>query len=166
MTENATAGAPAPSLTLVPLDPRTDLAAVIRIEEASFPRPWNRPMFLQALASPATRTLVARTPERVVTGYLVAHLVPQELQIHTVAVDQPWRGRGVGRLLVTEALNAAASAGAAGATLEVRRSNDAARRLYESLGFRCEAVREAYYRDPTDDALVYWRRPTPPTRPR
>lgn len=161
-TTRPAAAASEPGVTLAPLDPESDLDAVVRVESRSFPRPWNRPMFLQALTNPATRTLVARAPDGSVTGYLIGQVVPGELQIHTVAVDPAWRGRGVGRVLVAAALAASAGEGAETATLDVRRSNGAARRLYEALGFRCEAVRTAYYRDPNEDALVYWRRPTAP----
>ncbi len=45
------------------------------------------------------------------------------------------------------------------ATLEVRRSNHAARALYERLGFRVRGVRRDYYADPVEDALILWREP-------
>jgi len=41
----------------------------------------------------------------------------------------------------------------------VRRSNHAARRLYEGLGFRVRGVRADYYTDPVEDALILWREP-------
>ena len=45
------------------------------------------------------------------------------------------------------------------ATLEVRRSNVAAQRLYERLGFAVgRAAPEAYYTQPEEDALILWRR--------
>jgi ribosomal-protein-alanine N-acetyltransferase len=48
--------------------------------------------------------------------------------------------------------------GARAATLEVRRSNEAARKLYEGLGFAVEAVRRDYYQMPREDALILWHR--------
>ena len=42
------------------------------------------------------------------------------------------------------------------ATLEVRRSNDPARLLYERFGFAVAGVRRAYYTKPVEDALVLW----------
>jgi ribosomal-protein-alanine N-acetyltransferase len=47
-------------------------------------------------------------------------------------------------------------------TLEVRRSNVVAIRLYEREGFRAAGVRRHYYQDNGEDALVMWR--TPATR--
>ena len=59
-------------------------------------------------------------------------------------------------------LDAATAEGAIRATLEVRRSNEPARRLYERFGFAFAGVRTAYYREPVEDALVLWRnRPRP-----
>jgi ribosomal-protein-alanine N-acetyltransferase len=43
------------------------------------------------------------------------------------------------------------------ATLEVRESNLAARRLYERLGFTITAKRPKYYTEPEEDALILWR---------
>ena len=40
------------------------------------------------------------------------------------------------------------------ATLEVRRSNAPALRLYEGAGFRLMGVRPNYYSQPVEDALV------------
>ena len=56
-------------------------------------------------------------------------------------------------------LAAAAAAGCVRATLEVRRSNDAARALYEGFGFQLAGVRPDYYTDPVEDALILWRDP-------
>ena len=43
-------------------------------------------------------------------------------------------------------------------TLEVRKSNDSAIRLYESLGFVMEGIRKNFYEEPIEDALIMWRR--------
>ena len=43
-------------------------------------------------------------------------------------------------------------------TLEVRSGNAAARNLYKTCGFQEEAIRKAYYRHPTEDAVIMWKR--------
>ena len=43
-------------------------------------------------------------------------------------------------------------------SLEVRESNEKARNLYESCGFKQEAVRRGYYHNPLEDALIMWNR--------
>jgi len=52
--------------------------------------------------------------------------------------------------------------GARRATLEVRRSNEAARLLYERFGFSVAGVRPEYYSKPVEDALILWRDDLPP----
>ena len=66
---------------------------------------------------------------------------------------------------MTFVLNEGARLGAHRATLEVRRSNEAARQLYERLGFVAAGVRRAYYTNPIEDALVLWRERLPRTEP-
>jgi ribosomal-protein-alanine N-acetyltransferase len=76
------------------------------------------------------------------------------MHINNMAIHPGWRGRGLGRLLLNKALAAAYALGVRRATLEVRRSNTAARRLYESAGFTMIDVRPNYYSEPVEDALV------------
>jgi ribosomal-protein-alanine N-acetyltransferase len=54
-------------------------------------------------------------------------------------------------------LDEGARLGARRATLEVRRSNAAARQLYERFGFSVVGIRQDYYSNPVEDALVLWR---------
>ncbi len=42
--------------------------------------------------------------------------------------------------------------------LEVRLSNEAARKLYESEKFRILGKRKSYYRNPTEDAIIMSRK--------
>jgi ribosomal-protein-alanine N-acetyltransferase len=135
-----------------------DLTRVLELEAVSFSRPWTRDMFVKALdRSPGTTAVVARSASGLVTAYCMGQIVLDELHIHVLAVDPHWRERGLGRRLLAFVLRGAARQGATAATLEVRRSNIAAQRLYEGAGFRQSGIRRGYYPDPTEDALVYWR---------
>jgi ribosomal-protein-alanine N-acetyltransferase len=69
------------------------------------------------------------------------------------------RRTGVATQLLSHVLREGVVAGARRATLEVRRSNDAARLLYERFGFEIAAVRPNYYSKPEEDALVLSREP-------
>ena len=116
-------------------------------------------MFIEALdRGPGTHAFVARSPEGHVTAYCLCQIVIDELHIHSLAVKPESRGRGLGGALLAWVLGAAGRLDAAAATLEVRRSNVAAQRLYEGAGFRQSGVRVGYYPDPPEDALVYWLR--------
>ncbi|MDA1092691.1 MAG: ribosomal protein S18-alanine N-acetyltransferase [Acidobacteria bacterium] len=144
--------------TLGPLVPDRDLDDVVAIEALSFPHPWSKAMVLSAVAPSARgHAYVARSVTGVM-AYCVGQLVVDELHIHTFAVHPTVRQCGLGGRLLRTVLHEAESGGVTSSTLEVRRSNVAAQRLYERAGFTRTAVRPGYYRTPTEDALIYWRR--------
>jgi ribosomal-protein-alanine N-acetyltransferase len=130
-----------------------DLPAVLVIERASFPNPWTGPLFLQELHVAFSRIILARRPGGAVAGYLCRWLVADEVHVLNVAVDPSLRGRGLGAALLREALREARDEAAIAVTLEVRRSNAPARRLYESFGFEEVGVRSNYY-GRGEDALI------------
>jgi ribosomal-protein-alanine N-acetyltransferase len=90
----------------------------------------------------------------VAVGYLVARAAADEGEILNVSVAPPHRRRGLARALTRHALERLAARGVAAVYLEVRESNVAARRLYESLGFAIVGRRAKYYRRPEESALV------------
>ncbi|MCX6552917.1 MAG: ribosomal protein S18-alanine N-acetyltransferase [Acidobacteria bacterium] len=135
-----------------------DLDGVLAVDRESFSHPWTRAMYEEELRSPARSKLaVLRMPGIPVAGYVSFWLVVDELHINNVAVLQACRQRGLGRALVEFALREAAARGAVTAILEVRQSNEAARALYEDLGFRQVGARAGYYADPDENALVFSR---------
>ena len=133
-----------------------DVRQISLIERASFSDPWPEYVFSQALRSPLCRALVVRSAQAV-AGYLVGYVRGTDLHIANVAVSPDYRRQGIARSLLVAALNDIAS-GCTHAFLDVRESNDAAIRLYRSLGFREVGRRPGYYRCPVEDALVM-RRP-------
>jgi ribosomal-protein-alanine N-acetyltransferase len=100
---------------------------------------------------------VVRTSERPVVGFCAFWLVVDEIHINNVAVLPELRGQGIGTALMRRVFDEAHTLGASRATLEVRASNDAARRLYERLGFYVAGTRRDYYTNPVEDALILWR---------
>jgi ribosomal-protein-alanine N-acetyltransferase len=142
-------------LTVERLDPGRDLDAILEIERASFANPWTREMFEHELQHPqVSHTFVIRTPDVPVAGFCVVWILFDEIHINNLAVRPDGRRAGLGRTLLTAVLREAVALGGRRATLEVRRSNAAAIRLYESMGFRATGVRRAYYSNPDEDALV------------
>ena len=144
--------------TITRLAPARDLDAVAAIEALAFSSPWSRAMLGAALAPSLRPHAYVTRSDRMVTGYCIGQLIVDELHIHTFAVHPTCQRAGLGRRLLAAVLREAESVGIAASTLEVRRSNMAAQRLYESEGFIQRGVRRGYYRVPPDDALVYWRR--------
>jgi ribosomal-protein-alanine N-acetyltransferase len=152
-------------LTIEWIDAARDLDAILDVDRACFSNPWTRAMYEQDLANTAvSRICVGRLGEATIVAYCSFWLVLDEIHINNLAVRPEHRGRGYGRALVEFALRAGSAQGAASATLEVRRSNTPARRLYAGLGFVETGVRHNYYTLPVEDALVLWRRDIPGRR--
>lgn len=140
-----------------PLTSLAELDAILAIEQASFTSPWTREMYLAEFENRnVSFFFVIREAERIF-GFCSCWRVLDELHINNIAIDPAHRGRGAGTRLLAAVLGEGAKLGARRATLEVRRSNVAARRLYERLGFTLAGVRRAYYTNPVEDALVLWR---------
>lgn len=133
-----------------------DLRQVLDIERRSFANPWSSALFLQELRIPFSRIIVIRPaggPEEPIVGYLCRWFVADEIHILNVAVHPQYRGRGIGAVLLGEALREAERGRADAVTLEVRRSNEAARRLYATFQFEEVGVRRNYY-GRGEDALI------------
>jgi ribosomal-protein-alanine N-acetyltransferase len=133
-----------------------DRAAVLALEAESFANPWTADTFEKMLTSPVSQVYVARLDDRTLAAFCACWVIDDEMHINTVAVDLRHRRRGIAEHLLREALR---QAGVRTATLEVRRSNDAALRLYRKLGFEVRAVRRAYYQNPVEDGLILWWNP-------
>ena len=139
-----------------------DLDEIVAIENAAFTNPWTREMYTRELQNPdvsflyVLRMPVEGLPSRI-TAFCSFWLVLDEIHINNLAVRADHQGQGLGTALLEHVLQAGASRGAERATLEVRRSNTPARRLYERLGFEVAATRPNYYVSPPEDALILWR---------
>lgn len=138
-----------------------DVAAVHAIEEATFAMPWSLDSFEKELTNPCARYLLAEKEGRVI-GFAGIWLVLDEGHITNIAICQEERGRGYGRKLTQALLQYAANLGAAYITLEVRRSNERAQRLYKGLGFISVGVRKRYYEDNQEDAFLMVNQSLPP----
>lgn len=114
-------------------------------------------MLREALAEPSSVALVAEGEDGVFLGAVLARHAAGEGEILSIAIDPAHRGAGHGRALLEAALAALLAAGVATVWLEVRRSNEAAQRLYAGAGFVAVGVRRGYYRDPLEDAVVLRR---------
>ena len=139
-----------------------DLDEVIRIEEVSFSSPWSRGMFLTELRdNPFSTLLIAkldftagRDEHSELVGYCCFWVIFNEVHIMNLAVHPDWKRKGFGTRLVEETLSVSRDQGVKKIHLEVRQSNDQARRLYEKFGFKVIAVRPNYYNHPREDAVL------------
>jgi len=133
------------------------LDEVLAIERVAFSDPWSREMFRGELMIGGGT--YARFAERdgALVGYLCAVMVADEAHVGNLAVDPAERRQGVAQLLLDDLFDAARSRGARRVTLEVRESNENARKFYYKNEFIDIAIRKNYYRNPTEDAIVMLR---------
>jgi len=146
------------SWNIEPLTSPDQIDDVLAVEESSFSNPWTRDMYLSELENRGVSfCFLARDDAQRIVGFCSFWRVLDELHINNLAVLPAMRRAGIGLALLTRVLQEGAIMGARRATLEVRRSNTAARLLYERFGFAIAGIRRAYYTNPVEDALILWR---------
>ena len=133
---------PIPQVQLRPMT-EEDLARVSAVERESYSFPWSEGIFRDCLRVGYVCRAVEIGFDLV--GYAVMSTGAGEAHILNLCVRETMRGRGIGRTLLRQLLDLAAEAGVEDAFLEVRPSNLAAIRLYQSLGFVQAGVRKGYY---------------------
>jgi [ribosomal protein S18]-alanine N-acetyltransferase len=131
----------------------SDLESIMAIERASFAYPWSQRFFLQELRVSCARSTLAMIDDYP-AGYIIYWLLPGEVDIHNLAVHPSHRRQGLGRLLLQAVIDEARREGRQRITLEVRKSNESAQRLYQSTGFVQRGIRRGYYSDDGEDAVV------------
>jgi ribosomal-protein-alanine acetyltransferase len=140
-----------------------DIPAMMALEQQCPPAAhWSRQQYEKLFQSenipqPSKRfAWVAEDGEPpAIIGFLVSHNVDQEWELENIAVAEPARRRGVGKLLLSELSANARTGGGAEIFLEVRESNQNARALYSTLGFQEQGSRKSYYSNPEEDAVLY-----------
>ena len=120
-----------------------DIAAVIAIERASYQFPWSEGIFRDCLRVGYVCRVITVSSE--IVGYGVMSVGAGEAHVLNLCIREAFRCRGVGKRMLTYLLERATAAGMSEAFLEVRPSNTAAIRLYQSLGFDQVGTRRGYY---------------------
>lgn len=132
----------------------SDLTMILAIEHASFPSPWTEDHFRYELKeNPYAFVFVAKVDEQLL-GYIDFWITFQQAQINNLAVTPGLRRKGIGKVLLEDALKRIQQAGCERVTLEVRVSNLAAQKLYESFGFRFAYQKKQYYANGEDAWLM------------
>lgn len=137
---------------------------VVAIETQTSATPWSATTFINEINSPTHILLVAAIDSTnhahtdKVIGFTGGQLVGDELHIHSLAVQDSQRRNGVGENLILRLIEISKERDAASATLEVRVSNEPAKKLYAKLGFKEEGIRPKYYADNGEDASIMWLR--------
>ncbi len=147
-----------------------DLEAVLLLDHSASRQPWalsHFEAFIEAKEkTPADKTRLPEANRWIrrgwvegngedLIGFICASVLDDVAEIENLAVQEDRRRAGIGRRLLEIAVEFSRSAGAATIHLEVRAGNQAARSLYESMGFRATGRRSRYYADNGEDAVLY-----------
>lgn len=135
-----------------------DLPQVCAIEEETFSDPWSEEDFRKSMNEANNSYIVAEIDGKVV-GYCGYWGIVGEGYIYNVAVKREYRRQAIGYRMLKSLLDEAIGRGITSFTLEVRCSNEAAIRLYESLGFVRTGIRRDFYSKPKEDAVIMWLTP-------
>lgn len=134
----------------------SDIPEIMPIESVSFGRHhWSAESFSYEIKNQIGRyySLIHKKENRLI-GYCGYWIVLDEAHITTIAVDNRYRGNGLGELLLVKMLDRMMTQSVKWATLEVRVSNFTAQNLYFKYHFRSMGLRPHYYQDTNEDALI------------
>ena len=141
---------------------KADIEQVLEVERASFAQPWSADVFSATLLLPYAHYYVAELTGNGEDSRIIGECGVRDIfgegEITNVAVLPQFRGSGVaGRMLAT-LIDESLEKGMTAFTLEVRAGNRPAIALYQRFGFQTEGIREGFYEEPVEDALIMWRR--------
>ncbi|MBT9536695.1 MAG: ribosomal protein S18-alanine N-acetyltransferase [Nitrospirae bacterium] len=131
----------------------SDLPSVVAIERLSFSTPWSEILFFNEIYKQRSIPKVAVIGDRI-AGYICANHVADEGHILNLAVHPDFGRRGIANTLVENILEELKENACRFLYLEVRASNNAARKLYEGFGFSVVGTRKGYYTEPKEDAVI------------
>lgn len=131
------------------------LPQVLDIEQRAYPFPWTEGIFRDCLKVGYSAWTVV-SPEGEVLAYAVMSMAVGEAHVLNLCVEPAYHQQGLGRFLLAHMKDLAHAAGMDLMLLEVRKSNTAAIKLYQDMGFNKLGVRKAYYpaREGSEDALL------------
>jgi len=136
-----------------------DVGRVQRIEASIYPDPWPRALF-QLMLERAPGLFLVLVSDEMVVGYAVGEVEMRgglsAGHVMNIAVDHPWRRKGVGQALLEELEARLGRRGVALFFLEVRESNLPAQSLYMKNGYTVVGRLPGYYRN--EDGLVIEKR--------
>lgn len=135
-----------------------DLEGMITIEEQTpSAAHWNEKAYREIFNDNAPRriALVSETTDHSLNGFVVARCDPDNCELENMVVAEHAQRQGIGFKLAQRLKTRAHESGCKQILLEVRESNSAAQALYERCGFEVRGRRRSYYRNPSEDAVLY-----------
>ena len=134
---------------------RRHIQEIIEIDQAAFPEPWSKKLWLKEIDRMHRSYYVASDGEGVI-GYGGGLLAGDDFHITTIAVKKSNLKKGVATQIMIKLLEEAIILGATDLTLEVRVGNLPAQALYRKFGMAPAGIRRSYYQPDNEDALIMW----------
>ena len=133
-----------------------DISAIASIEQQQFPHPWKKSYLTDELTHDISYFYAAEDLLTLqVVGYIIFWIVEDLLELHKIVIAENYKRKGIGKKLFLFMLEIAKQSKVKDIFLEVRKSNTEAIKFYESFHFELSGIREAYYQEPSEDALIF-----------
>ena len=131
------------------------LDACRELDQNSLKGLWTKSQWEKELIEPKRICLGAIDQEtKKLFGLCSAWIVLDELQLTAIAVNPLYFRQGLGRLLLSELIKVSKSFETSQIHLEVKDTNEPAKALYQSMGFKIKGFRSNFYNDGSN-ALIY-----------
>ena len=130
---------------------------IMEIEEGCYgAHHWSRDSFIGELNNNCAKYLTAINDDGKCVGYMGVWRIFDEAHVTNLAVHPRFQKKGIAHLLILSSLDLCYQDKIKFMTLEVRKSNERAKKLYESFGFKSLGMRKKYYQDNGEDAIIMW----------
>ncbi|MGD0281333.1 MAG: ribosomal protein S18-alanine N-acetyltransferase [Dissulfurispiraceae bacterium] len=130
-----------------------DVHEIAEIEIASYTMPWSETSFLSEVYSQHSITRIAELSGKII-AYVCIKKVADEGHLLNLTVHSDYRRRGIAKMIFNNAIEDIQANGCRFLYLEVRESNNAAKKMYEKLNFKIVGARKDYYIRPTENAVI------------
>lgn len=135
----------------------SDAPDIAEVEKECFPKPWSEEVIRHDISENGKARYYVAIDAGHVVGYMSVWALDYEGFINNVAVIPGYRRRHIASMLIEVMLEATEAEGIVSHTLEVRKSNKVARKLYANYDFKETSIRAHYYSDNGEDAVIMWR---------
>lgn len=125
------------------------------LEKDLFSDEWSAETWLGEINNNISEYVIMEVNEEII-GYAGVWLVAGEAQITRIAIVKKCQSKGFGKALLYEIIKRCKIEGAFAITLEVRESNEAAKKVYLDTGFKVQGVRHNYYQN-HESAILMWK---------
>lgn len=141
-------------ISIVPLD-YEHIKEVSDLSALAFPKAeqWDVFSLKGELVKHISHSFVALYEDKVI-GFIGMWIIVDEAQINTIVTDPNYRNTGVGTTLLNHVINYCKDLNVSSISLEVRQSNEIAKKLYMNKGFFIEGERKNYYSNNGETALL------------